>query len=468
MGGAFGSVAGAGRSALCVFELSRRKCQAGDRKMVIIVRGKWGLSLVTLLLLSSIVFGAETKPKYDVSKIYPFWPQFHGPGRDNISVEKGLLKRWPDGGPSLVRTAKGIGHGFSTVSIADNRIFTAGNIDGRTVITAMDMDGKILWQSDGGKAWQKPSPHPGTRGTPTIDGDYVYYESPHGQVVCLKAETGEKVWTRNILKDFSSENIKWGLSESLLIDGPRVIVCPGGSDTAMAALDKTTGKTRWKAPATPDGDLAGYASPILVEHEGLRLIVTLTAKAIIGVDADTGELLFRVDHESYADENVLTPLFRDGCIFISTIKAGSVKWKLNVDGKTASLSEVWRSKELDSHHDAIILAGGYLYGSSRIYNQKLWVCLDWKTGHKRYAEKGVGRGSVTYAGGMLYTLSEEGQMGLVGANPKHHRVISQFKVPRQGEGPNWDRYWAHPVVCDGRLYLRHSDNLYVYDVRMRE
>ncbi len=224
-------------------------------------------------------------------------------------------------------------------------------------------------------------------------------------------------------------------------------------------LDKNTGKTLWQA-ASADGDLAGYASPRLIEHKGLRIVLTLTAKAMIGVNADTGQLLWRFPHESYADENVLTPLFQDGHIFVSTPKAGSVKWKLNVEGDKASVTEVWRSKELDSHHDGIILIADHIYGASRIYNKLQWVCLNWEFGEKEYAHDGAGRGSVTYADGHLYTYSEKGVMALVKATPQEFNVISKFDVPNQSEGP----FWAHPVVCNGRLYLRHSDYLYVYDV----
>lgn len=390
-----------------------------------------------------------------------FWPQFHGPNRDNVSTETGLLKRWPAEGPPLVWETKGLGHGFSTVAVAGGRIFTAGNLEGKTVVTALNMEGKILWQKENGRAWNEP--HPGTRGTPTVDGDRVYHESAHGDVACLNAETGEKLWQRNILEEFGSENITWGLAESVLIDGERVICCPGGTETSMVALDKNTGEMIWKAPSA-DGDLAGYASPTLIEYKGLRLIVTLTSKAMIGVHAETGDLLWRFPHESHADENVLMPLFQDGHIFVSTLEAGSVKWKLNVEGNKASVSEVWRSKELDSHHDAVVLIDGYIYGASRVYNKLLWVCLDWETGEKQYAVKGVGRGSVTCADGMLYTLSEKGAMGLARATPEEFEVVGRFDVPKHGEGP----YWAHPVVCGGRLYIRHSDYLYAYDVRTRE
>ncbi|MHC4654720.1 MAG: PQQ-binding-like beta-propeller repeat protein [Planctomycetota bacterium] len=387
-----------------------------------------------------------------------FWPQFHGPNRDNISTEKGLLKKWPEEGPALLWTAKGLGHGYSTVSIASGMIYTAGNnIEKETIITALNMDGKELWQVKNGKGWT--GDRPGTRGTPTIDGDRLYHESPLGDVICLQAKTGKKIWEVNILDKFKSKNIFWALSESLLIDGDNVICCPGGPQTCMVALDKNTGAVVWKAAST--NEPAGYSSPIVVEYKGLRIIITLTLKGMIGVNADTGELLWHVKHVSYADENVFTPIFHDGHVFISSIKAGSVKWKINVKDSKASVEEIWRSNKLDNHHGGGVLINGYIYSSSCIYNKGKWICLDWKTGEMKYAETGVGKGSLTYADGLLYMLSENRAVGLVRPTPDSYGLISSFEIPKGGKGNSW----AHPVVCDGRLYIRHGDFLYVYSVR---
>jgi outer membrane protein assembly factor BamB len=215
----------------------------------------------------------------------------------------------------------------------------------------------------------------------------------------------------------------------------------------------------WKS-ATADEDLAGYATPAVIEYKGLRIILTLTGKALIGVNADDGDLLFRHEHKTSFDVNVLTPIFHDGQIFISTgYHAGSEMLKLTVDGKKASVEQVWESKDMDNHHGGVVLLDGYLYGSC---HDRDWACLEWKTGKKMYREPGVGKGSLTCAEGMLYTLSEKGKVGLVKATPDgHHKVISEFKLPKGGEGPSW----AHPVVCGGRLYIRHGDFLYAYDIK---
>ena len=386
----------------------------------------------------------------------PFWPQFHGPNRDNISTEKGLLKRWPEKGPVLLWQIKGIGYGYSSVSIASGMIYTTGNIEKDTVITALNMDGKILWQTKNGKAWTKD--YPGTRGTPTIDGNKLYHENPYGNVVCLEAMNGKIIWENNILEKFQSKNITWGLSESLLVDRDHVICCPGGAQTCMVALDKKNGSVIWKAPGT--GELAGYASPIVAEYKGLRIIITLTAKALIGVNADTGELLFHVKHESYADENVMVPIYDDGHIFISTLKAGSVKWKIIIKDGKVSIEEIWRTQELDNHHGGVVLVNENLYGTSTFKNSNLWICLDWTTGKNKFMAKSVGKGSLTYADGMLYTLSQDGLMGLVRPTPNGHETINSFKVPEGGKG----KTWSHPVVCGGCLYIRHGDFLYSYSV----
>ena len=300
------------------------------------------ITLITGLIAAAAIAGAAEALS---------WPQFHGPKRDNISTETGLLKTWPEGGPSLLWTAQGLGHGFSSMAVAGGIIYTAGNVEKDTVITALDTSGKTLWQGKNGPAWTKD--YPGTRATPTLDGDRLYHQSPLGQIVCLQARTGKPLWQLNVLEKFGSEPPRWALAESLLIDGDRLISCPGGPQTCMVALDKKTGAVVWKAPST--GELAGYASPILAEYQGLRMIITLTAKALIGVNAETGELLWHVEHESYADENITMPIYHEGHVFVSTLKAGSVQWKINVRNGKASLEELWRTEELDNHHGGVLL-----------------------------------------------------------------------------------------------------------------
>jgi len=415
------------------------------------------LTLFLTLILAGVLW-ADVLPAAETDDAC--WPRFHGPKGDNHSPETGLLKKWPAEGPKLLWTVEKLGFGYSGVTLAHGLIYTAGNIDERTAITALDLDGKVRWRFTGSPGFEGHMR--GTRATPTIDGDRLYHKTPVGDVFCLNAKTGKKIWGLNILEEYGSKNIQWALAESLLVDGDRVICSPGGPETAIVALDKMTGKTVWKSESA-DGDLASYSSPILVEHGGLRIILNMTAKALIGVNADTGRLLFRFPHKTMHDANVASPIFHDGHVFISSGygTTGSVMVKLTVDGDNVTAEKVWGSRELDNHHGGVILVDGYLYGAAHKFNQAKWICLDWKTGEMKYAEKGVGKGSATYAGGMLYTLSSRHIMGLVKATPDAYELSGEFEIPDIGKTTSR----AHPVVCGGRLYIRYNEYLFAYDVK---
>jgi len=386
------------------------------------------------------------------------WPAFHGPQRDNVSHEKGLLTRWPSEGPALIWAAQGIGDGYATVSIADGAVYTSGNLGGQTVVTSLTLDGTVCWQAPIGQAWTDS--HEGSRATPAIDGDRVYCASPYGDLVCLQTENGRKIWQVNILERFGGRNIQWGLAESPLIDDDRVICTPGGNRGRVAALDKMTGETVW---ATGSGTgSAGYASAIAAEIHGTRVILAMSGKALLAADALDGRFLFEFPFETEYDVHATTPICVDDCVFISAgYGTGSVMLQIHRDGNSFRAVEKWRSDELDNHHGGVVLWDGHLYGAAHHANKGKWICLEWQTGKLCYAEKGVGKGSVLCVDGMLYTLGEKSRMGLVRATPNGHELLSQFSLPRGGDGPTW----AHPVVCGGCLYLRHGDRLYCYDVR---
>jgi len=386
------------------------------------------------------------------------WPQFHGPRRDNVSTETGLLKQWPEGGPELLWTAQGIGHGFSTVAIAGGLIYTTGSMGPDTVITALDLHGKPQWTAKNGPADKHD--RPGARSTPTVDGDRLYHEGSLGDLACLDARTGKLIWQVNILKEFEGRTPKWGLAESPLVDGGRVLCVAGGPKAGMVALDKATGKTLWVCKETRERP--GYASPIAIEFGGIRQYVTMMEKSVVGVRADDGKLLWQQPHVAFADETVSTPLFQAPFVIVSTLGPGGTQCiELKAGGGGISAKQAWQTNVLANHHGGVVLVEGYIYGSN--VGSK-WECLDLKTGRMVHAADGVGKGSLTVADGMLYTYSEkDGTVGLVKATPERHEVVSRFRIPEGGQGP----CWAHPVVCGGRLYLRHSDFLYCYDIQAK-
>ena len=412
--------------------------------------GKLRFVLILFLIVSVVPFSADNNN----------WPCFHGPKRDNLSTETGLLQAWPQDGPELIWTASGIGTGYSTVSIADGRIFTAGMIDKQTHVIALDLRGKKLWQKLNGQSWEAEEfqtwavPYAGARATPTVDGDTVYHLSELGRLTAFDVQTGEERWSVDIMKTFNAEKPEYGYSESVLILGEVLFCCPAGEEGYIAALDKKTGDTLW---ANNDiKDAVGNCSPVLVDIENQQHLITLSASSILSFDPDNGRLLWQYPYANSRENNVADVIVSDGLVFASSgYGKGSIllEPKKQADG-SFSVNPVWTTELLDNHHGGVVLLDGFLYGAGT--EARGWFCLDFKTGAQKWQTRG--KGSLTYADGHLYCFDERGTMSLVKAVPEKYDQAGSFQVPKGGEG----LYWAHPVVCGGRLYVRHSDKLYAY------
>ena len=398
----------------------------------------------------------------------PAWPQFHGPNRNNKSPDKGLLKAWPEGGPSRIWQVAGIGEGYSTVAIVGKRIYTTGAINGDCVITALDMDGKKVWTRKNGKAWKRS--YPGTRSTPTISDGLLYHLSGIGNLICLNAHSSEVVWTVNILEKFDGRNITWGLAESPLVIGDKVICRPGGKHVSMVALDRNTGKVAWQC--TGAGDKPGYASLILIEYQGLKQIVTAMSLSIVGVRASDGKLLWQYPHKVYADENITTPLFHDGFVIVSgCVRKGTTSLQLQVSGNECSVKTHWHNETLDNKQGGIVLLDGRLYGYAETQSEVgPWMCIDFKSGATIFQDSPVRssykykNGCLTYADGMFYLFSDNGNMALAKPMDKGFKVTGRLRIKEPGKRPTW----AHPVVFGGRLYIRYGYKLGVYNVVGRD
>jgi outer membrane protein assembly factor BamB len=391
------------------------------------------------------------------------WPCFHGLRRDNLSTDTGLLKVWPEDGPELLWTATGIGHGYSTVSIAGGRIYTAGMIDKQTYVTALDMDGKQIWQKLNGQSWQATEqqtwavPYAGSRGTPTVDGDIVYHLSELGRLTAFETGTGREIWHVDIMKTFGAERPEYGYSESVLVNGNALYCCPAGKDGYIVALDKSSGNTIWANKEVEDA--VGNCSAIVANIAGREQIITMSAQRILSFDPSAGHLLWDYAFANQRENNIADVIVSDDLVYASSgYGKGSVllRPERQSDGKF-SVTPVWTSELLDNHHGGVLLYDGFLYGAGQ--EARGWFCLDFKTGVKKW--QNPGKGSLTCADDMLYCLEERGIMSLVKASPEKWEQVGSFKPLRGGEG----LFWAHPVVCDGRLYIRHSDKLFAYDIR---
>lgn len=391
------------------------------------------------------------------------WPQWRGPERNGHSKETGLLQAWPKDGPKLLWTMKDLGEGYTTPSVAAGRIFLMSNrrTKGRPkpdeyVVALNDENGKELWATVVGPERANGGGYPGPRCTPTVDGDRVYALGLNGDLLCLESTTGREVWRKDLVKDFGGSPGGWGYCESPLVDGDRVIVTPGGRKATLAALDKKTGKELWRA-AVPEGDSAGYSSAVAAEVDGVKMVVQFLSGGVVGVAANDGKFLWRYDAPANSTANCATPIVQDGHVFAtSSYGKGGGLVKLVRDGERFKAEEVWFEPQFENHHGNAVLVDGHVYGEG---GSQL-VCLEWKTGEVKWREGKPGKGSISFADGRLYYRSEGGQMTLVEANPKKYVEAGRFKQPDRSSAPSW----PHPVIANGRLYLRDQDVLLCYSV----
>ena len=382
------------------------------------------------------------------------WPQWRGPNRTGVSAETGLLQQWPAGGPPVVWTTPGLGRGYGTVAVQGDRLYVQGTQgDSSAVFCLNRADGTRIWARALGRALDQDKGG-GPRGTPTVDGDVLYALSEAGDLACLRLGDGSVVWARNILADFGGRNPQWLLSESPLVDGSNLIITPGGRHAGLAALDKKTGKTVW---TTADlSDPAAYSSCILANVEGVRTIMTLTAQAAVGVRAADGKLMWRYTKAANRTANVTTPVFFNDRVFVSSAyNTGAALLKLSAANGEVRADEAYFTPEMMNHHGGVVLVNGYLYG----FSNAILTCLEAETGKVMWRNRSVGKGSLTYADGRLYLLGEGNTAGLADASPDAYVERGRFEIADQG----WPS-WAHPVVANGRLYLRNQGVLASYDI----
>ena len=381
------------------------------------------------------------------------WPQWRGANRDGISTEKGLLKEWPKEGPPLVWKATGAGRGYSSLAVAKGRIYTMGLRGDREFIVALDVaTGKEAWATPHGNAF-KNDRGDGPRGTPTVDGERVYALGGNGDLTAFDVKTGKVVWTLNVLQKFGGSNITWGISESPLILGEKILVNAGGPDASIVALNKKDGAVIWKSQS----ERAGYSSAVPMTIGGKTQVVFFTSKRVVGLDLQDGKLLWEYKNASNRTANAATPIVRDNRVFVSSdYGTGAGLVEIKADGTTAE--EIYFTKEMRNHHSSSVLLGDTLYG----FSGSILTAMRFGTGEVIWKDRSVGKGSLVYADGNLYCLSENGVVGLVEATPEGYREKGRFTIP-QDSLPTW----THPVVAGGRLYLRDQDTIYAYNVKQK-
>lgn len=378
--------------------------------------------------------------------------QWRGENRDGKYNNEKLLKSWPADGPALLTTLEGLGIGYSSPAVTEDRIYITGTEDKTGYLFAFDLSGKQLWKKAYAKEWD--ARYPGSRVTPTVTGGKVYISSSLGQVFCFDAN-GSKIWTVDMQKEFDAPNLRFGMTESVLVDGDYLFCTPGSDDVSIAVLDKQTGKVIKKIEG--NGQTSTYCSPNIINHNGRRILVTMMEESVVGIDIKSLEIIFEHEHISKNNIHPNTPLYHNGYLYIvSGYDKGGQLLKLSEDG--SKVTQVWENSELDSQMGATILVDGYLYGSG--HKNRNWYCLEFMTGEVKYSSRELGRkGNIIFADDLLYIYSEKGDVALVKPNSENFEIISSFKL-ENGIG----EHWAHPVIKNGKLYVRHGNILNIYNI----
>ena len=391
------------------------------------------------------------------------WPQFRGPRRDGTSDESGLLPRWSETGPRLLWSVTHIGQGFSSPVISDGRLVITGDVGDRLMLTALDLNGRKLWSAANGASWK--GPYPGARASATLQDKRIFHQNAHGRLVCLDGKTGLELWAVDVLRQFGGTNITWGLSECLLADERAVYVTAGGSEALVVALDKTNGTVLWKSPPLYDTtgerklESAGYVSPILVKFGGRRLLIGASQRYLYCVDADTGTRQWsRPMPTAYSVLAMVPTLVGDAVFMTAPHGIGGRLWRLT-PGITIGAEEIWRT-ELDTCQGGVVYRDGKLFGSFYTERQG-WAAIDAGNGSVLFRAADLVKGAPLYADGRLYALGEDGWMLLLEPQADTFAERGRFRL---AEARARDA-WAHPVVYNGRLYLRYHNMLNCYDVR---
>lgn len=390
------------------------------------------------------------------------WPQFRGPSRDDLSRETGLLKKWPASGPKLVWTNKEAGIGYSGPAVVSGIVYTMGSWEGKEHVYALDAKtGKRLWAAEFGNEF-KNGYGDGPRSTPTVDGGFLYAMGGQGTLVCMETKGGKVVWSKSMQKDLKGKMMSgWGYTESPLVDGDLVVCSPGGGDGTLAALNKKTGAVVWRSKDFKDS--ACYSSPIMAQVGGVKQYIQMTGEGVGGVSAKDGSLIWRYPRQ-HKTAAIPTPIFADNQVYITAgYGVGCSLVKLDPKNDKVEIDEVYFNKTLVNHHGGVVKVGDYLYGYS---DSGGWTCQEFKTGKAVWQDKKLGKGSITYADGMLYCYAEgDGTCVLIEASPKGWQEHGRFKIPEQTtKRSKQGKIWTHPVICDGRLYLRDQDLIFCFDV----
>src|SRR6185436_5523388 len=415
-----------------------------------------------------VLFGVLSSTFLLASASADDWPQWRGPNREDVSRETGLNLDWSQKKPPLLWTFKEAGAGYSAPTIVGGTLYCQGAADGNDFAFAVDTEtGKVKWKQLLGKQFNQDRGD-GPRGSVTVDGDSLYLIRGGGELNCLAAGDGKQQWKKDLRSDLGGAMMSsWGFSESPLVDGDLVICTPGGSKGTLAALNKKTGEVVWRSVDLTEK--SGYSSPIVAEVDGVRQYIQITGGGVAGVAAKDGKVLWTAKIAANGIAVVPTPIYHDHLVYATSgYGAGCGCVRLSRDGDKFKAEVLYTNKKLSNHHGGVVLVGDHIYGHS---DGRGWVCQDLKTGENAWEEKGdkrPGKGSVTCVDGWLLCLDENsGSLTCVKASTDGWKEFGRLELPEKSKIHTTDnKVWTHPVVANGKLYLRHHDLVFCFNLRM--
>ncbi|MFA6402755.1 MAG: PQQ-binding-like beta-propeller repeat protein [Salinivirgaceae bacterium] len=386
--------------------------------------------------------------------------EWRGPNRSGIYNESNLLKNWPSTGPNLIWELNELGYGYGSPTINDDKLFVVGTQDSTSFLFAYSLDGKQLSKYTVGDEWVVN--FPGSRCTPTVVDNLIYVVTGTGDVTCLDKDSGIVKWHIDMVTGFGGVTPLFGFSESLKVEGEMVFCTPGGPENNVVALNRFSGKVIWSCAGK--GERSAYHAPTVINCGTRKVLIAFSAYNLLAIDVATGNLLWNHEQTNtpldkrgpgMGDTHANTIHFENNILYYVEGDGNcTVALQLNQDGTEAK--QIWNNTAVDNYMGGIVMIDKYLYSCA--FSKNSLVKMDAQSG-AIVDSLPLGRGSLIAADNMLYYYNFKGEVHLVSIQGDKMQDISWFKITKGSK-----EYFAHPVIRNGVLYVRHGEYLGAYSI----